>query len=70
MSRTFRFINDPFLREEIVFEKGKNTDEPLLKLLWLNHECTNTTVEVLMKYYKEVTTQNNNKCIKLKRYSK
>ena len=21
MSRTFRFINDPFLREEIVFEK-------------------------------------------------
>ena len=59
--------------DDITFPKSGDLDEPLLQEIWAAKGCTVRTVEIMMRYYQELSKRRNDQCrhlgIRLKRKS-
>ena len=59
-----------FARDDIGFKRTGDLNEPLLDQLWGARGCTTTTIQVMMKFYKELSNRKQKTITNLKRTKK
>ena len=52
--------------DEVEFPRGGDLDESFLQAIWLAKGCTSRTVEVMMRYYQELSQRRQRQCLYLK----